>query len=120
MGRNIADRHAGFRSIRLAGSLAILAAALLFAAPPQAGAQSAAPQLGVSRQTPAHLESCQNPANVWTGRLAAGANSSGSGSGTAMVACFPDRASCERWLGRASGAARGVIRTMTCVQSRGS
>ncbi len=117
MGRTVRGRMALSRSVRSAGGLAAaLALVGLMAGAAAAGTPAAAPT--TSRQSQANLDSCANPANGWTGRFTARGNSSGAGTGSAMVACFPDQASCEKWLGHASGAARGPIIVMKCSQTR--
>ena len=87
---------------------------------PFAGAAEPVAGVSSSRQSLGNVQSCTDPANGWTGRVTVRANSAGSGGGNAMVACFPDQASCQRWLGKASGGARGVILVMRCEAKGGS
>lgn len=124
MGRNCKGHAAPSRSARRAGHLIAVTiglAALTFGmGAPVSGAAAGAPAPAptTSRQSSVNNDSCQTPANVWTGRFTAHVNSSGSGTGSALVACFPDQAACEKWLARASGNARGAILLMRCRQGR--
>lgn len=111
------------RSARTGGVVALASAALLALA----ACQGPGPQIGGPgfeqtqspyQETVADQKACNNPKNVWTGRMSSLANAQGNGGagvGQSVVSCFPTRQACHSWLMLASGAANGVIVEDRCT-----
>ncbi len=116
---------ASVRSARRGGLFALGAVLVLGLAGCQSGMNSPVEQtMSASQETIRDQQSCNNPKNVWVGRMASMANSdpSGGGTGRALEACFATRQACHTWLMKASGGANGVIVEDRCTltQSSGS